>query len=131
MRSLITFLIALLLPSWAFAVECRDEPGNVDTECFTAQWDREIENADRELNVVYKKLLKSIDDENTKADLIKAQRAWVTFYQLDCKARYDLMHIGSSFTKLEVGESCRLDKLKRRISELKDHCGSNLDCRGR
>jgi uncharacterized protein YecT (DUF1311 family) len=131
MRHLVTLLISLLLPSLASAAECRDEPGNVDTECFQAQWDREIKNADKELNAVYKNLLKSIDDENTKADLIKAQRAWLTFYQLDCKARYDLMHIGSSFTKWEVGESCRLDKLKRRITELKDHCGSDLNCRGR
>jgi uncharacterized protein YecT (DUF1311 family) len=90
MRHLITLLISLLLPYLASAAECRDEPGNVDIECFEVQWDREIKNADKELNAVYKKLLKSIDDENTKADLIKAQRAWVTFYQLDCKARYDL-----------------------------------------
>ena len=131
MRSLNTLLVAIAISSSASAGDCRDEPGNVDTECFSAQWAREIRNADRELNAAYKKLLKSIEDDRTKADLINAQRAWVTFYQLDCKARYDLLHIGSSFTKLEVSESCKLDKLKRRLTELKEHCGGDLDCRGR
>lgn len=131
MHSFTTILIAILASSTISAAECRDEPGNVDTGCFVAQWATDIKSADKELNAAYKKLIKSITDESTKADLVNAQRAWLMFYQLDCKARHDVMHIGSSFTKLEVSESCKLDKLKRRIVELKEHCGSELDCQGR
>lgn len=131
MHALSALIPLFMLASSAFAAECRDEPGNVDIKCLQAQSEREIADADKELNAAYGILIESIDDASAKTDLIRAQRAWLTYYQLDCKVRYDLMHVGSAFTKSEVFDSCRLDKLKRRVAELKEHCGDSLDCRGR
>lgn len=81
-----------------------------------------FKKADAELNRTYTKLLASLDDE-ARAKLKAAQRAWVVFrdaeaeYQMDAEAR------GGSMAAM-IYEGTRARLTKARIAQLKESSGN-------
>jgi len=81
-----------------------------------------FKKADAELNRTYSMLLASLDDE-ARAKLKAAQRAWVVFrdaeaeYQMDAEAR------GGSMASM-IYEGTRARLTKQRIAQLKEQSGN-------
>lgn len=73
----------------------------------------EAEAADRKLNAVYKKLMAALDDEG-KALLKAAQRAWLNYRDAETKFAEDEMRGGSAAPLLHFGTMARLTESRTR-----------------
>jgi len=105
--------------------ECDTDPNIVMTECI---WDH-YEAADAELNEVWKQVLTTIGPSESmsaeqaaewKAELVAAQRSWVTFKDKDCKGAVAYERFGGSDANAAIGAclfnhtSARTDDLRQR-----------------
>jgi len=77
----------------------------------------EFDKADAELNKVYAKVLAKLDEEG-KAKLKAAQRAWVAFRDAQAEMDADLMRGGSAAPLLRAGSLT--GTTKKRVQDLKD-----------
>lgn len=90
---------------------------------------QEFEAADRELNRVYRALLKrldairapDVDHVAVRKLLVEAQRNWVAFRKNDCMALYKLYEGGSIRNAQYLG--CMAVHTEKRMAELKDWDG--------
>jgi uncharacterized protein YecT (DUF1311 family) len=73
---------------------------------------------DKELNVVYRKVLASQSDEQRKY-LRDSQRVWLQFRQLECDARYKMVNPGDAVLISNVWQGCINGMTKSRIEDLK------------
>ena len=105
--------------------ECDTGPNIVMTKCI---WDR-YEAADAELNEVWKQVLATIAPSEFmsaeqaaawKAELVAAQRSWVTFKDKDCKGAVAYEWFGGSGANAAIGaclynhSAARTDDLRQR-----------------
>ena len=86
------------------------------------QAERDAAKADKALNVVYKKLLASVDDEGAKL-LKDSQRAWIAFRDAEAKFAADEARGGSMAPMLYSGTLSRLTE--ERVKQLKEHLGDS------
>ncbi len=77
--------------------------------------DRELAKSDAALNQTYRKLVADLDDEH-RALLQKAQRAWVAFRDADCDLDASVA-LGGSMHPMLVAE-CRAAMTGARVKEL-------------
>ncbi len=108
----ITCLIFLLLSAICFSQSLTGED-----ELYNL-----YQKADKELNVVYIKLKKELN-ENDKKNLIEAQKAWIKFRDLNCKFRsQDPGDGGGPYTnKMKI--DCLIQETEKRTKELKGLIG--------
>jgi uncharacterized protein YecT (DUF1311 family) len=107
---------------WAPPSPCDDSPTPEFGVCF----EREQKKADTALNAAYKRAMDFIDkDEDTnagqkkqwKADLVKAQRAWIAFRDANCGAvTADEFHSRNGMGPAMA--ACQLDMTVLRTDEL-------------
>jgi len=86
---------------------------------MTANARAEFDKADKELNVVYQKVLKSMDDDISKQKFIAVQKAWLKYR--DAQAELDAdSERGGSLANQIFAES-ETETTKARISQLKKY----------
>lgn len=68
--------------------QCLDSPDGQSTAGMVQCAGAELEVQDRALNAAYRDLISDMNARQ-KANLLKAQRAWIAFRDADCQARYD------------------------------------------
>lgn len=77
----------------------------------------EFEYADKKLNIIYRKIMFSLNDVE-KNKLRRAQRAWIVFRDLDCAWAFDAEPI-----------DCMIDRTDNRTRELKESLFSDIQGR--
>jgi uncharacterized protein YecT (DUF1311 family) len=75
--------------------------------------------ADMELNETYQALMKQLTTKTAREKLIKAQRAWIAFRDLECEYSSDGWSGGSGHGMIVV--SCYASLSKERTAHLKEH----------
>lgn len=107
------------------AVDCNSAQSTYEMNVCS---DRELQSADAELNLIYKKALEHVaqngsekpyDAESWQKALRESQRAWIAFRDADCKGLVPMAWSGGSGTTVEV-LGCMIDKTKTRSQELRD-----------
>lgn len=68
--------------------KCLESPDGQSTAGMVQCAGAELEVQDRALNAAYRDLVSDMNARQ-KANLLKAQRAWIAFRDADCQARYD------------------------------------------
>lgn len=68
--------------------QCLESPDGQSTAGMVQCAGAELEVQDRALNAAYRALTGDMNARQ-KANLVKAQRAWIAFRDADCQARYD------------------------------------------
>ena len=86
---------------------------------MTAQAWADFDKADKELNEVYQKILKTLDDDITKKKFVDAQKAWIKFRDAQGAFDSDEMRGGSGEPMLLAGSET--ETTKARIAELKKY----------
>ena len=98
----------------------------LNTQAINACGVKTLKEKDKELNTVYQKLMKSLapsdkfDDTDyisVKAQLTKAQRAWIVYRDNDCKARYTQSAAGT--IRGAVYNGCMAERTEQRTKELR------------
>lgn len=127
MKKLHCLGIALLLLSGAVFAQA-PEPCRTRTTIEINQCAQQaLARKDKELNVAYQALLKSLDPSGkseqvdyagTRRLLQQAQRAWVQFRDNDCKAKYTL-NAGGTVRDI-VALSCQIEHTEQRTKQLKE-----------
>ena len=112
MKSIARIAALLLLLSASLFAQSQQE--------MNFQAERDAAKADKALNVVYKKLLASVDEEGAKL-LKDSQRAWIAFRDAEAKFAADEARGGSMATMLYSGTLARLTE--ERVKQLKEHLG--------
>jgi uncharacterized protein YecT (DUF1311 family) len=98
---------------------CGDaETQDVMNACFAM----EFKNADMEMNSAYQLTLKRLDREDQE-QVRAAQRAWLQYRDLHCKAVGSLQAGGGSLEPTEI-LSCRSDVTKERTKEIQNGYGT-------
>jgi uncharacterized protein YecT (DUF1311 family) len=92
---------------------------------MTAQSWAEFEKADKELNAVYQKVMKTMDDDVARKKLIAAQKAWVAFRDAQAELDADAERGGSLSN--QVRAISETDLTKARIAELKKYLADQQD----
>ncbi|MBV8970950.1 MAG: DUF1311 domain-containing protein [Sphingomonadaceae bacterium] len=95
---------------------CLDKADGVTVamhNCYAAGFQR----ADARLNAVYRRALKELEPP-VRARLVAAQRAWVTFRDLDCRVAAE-REAGGSMAPLAIDE-CAIRHTLVRIDDLSD-----------
>ncbi|GJD54061.1 hypothetical protein OPKNFCMD_6842 [Methylobacterium crusticola] len=126
------FLSAVLLApvTSAWAGSCADAPNQMEaTSCASEQF----ATADAELNRLYGVLRTKLDVPGQR-NLVAAQRAWITFRDLECNLRtgYDPGDpaAGGTIASMLVGE-CRTELTRQRSRDLQAQIrcpGGDLSC---
>jgi uncharacterized protein YecT (DUF1311 family) len=83
----------------------------------------QFDKADKELNEVYQKVMKSIDDDVTKKKVIAVQKAWLVLRDAQADLDADAER-GGSLAKLLWAQS-ETEMTKARIVELKKYLADN------
>jgi uncharacterized protein YecT (DUF1311 family) len=86
-----------------------------------------LDKADAKLNKIYKKVLaeyslpddESITRSEVRKRLLAAQKAWITFRDNDCEARYTIDASGS--IRILSYLDCMIDKTEKRTVELEQY----------
>lgn len=78
----------------------------------------EFQKVDKELNIVYQKVVKATDDAKQLSKLKAAQNNWIKFRDSDCNFVASVYE-GGSMQPL-VANKCMIDRTKSRIKELKE-----------
>jgi len=124
--ALLIVLLATIAPASLAATECSDKP-----ECWPdgsamrtgLQAGVDLKKADRELNVTYQRIVKSLpddqDDNYPRRALVAAQREWVKFRDANCAAIGEVSG-GVRMWKSAYDGLCQLDMTKARTAELKN-----------
>ena len=95
-------------------------PNSSETQCFITA----SQNADKELNSFYGKLIAHLSPEDRK-NLQAAQRLWVQFRDANCKAEYNLYGGGSAGPTVRA--ACIEAVTRHRTAELKVMYSWTLD----
>ena len=116
MRIWIATLTLIAVPSLVSAgADCKDPRARYeDLGCVSQALDR----ADKELNDTYKALLTGVDQEG-KAKLKDAQRAWIQFRDADTALAYRISGEGGSLGGL-IAMNHKLDLTTERTRQLKE-----------
>lgn len=92
---------------------------------------KEFEKKDKELNVAYQALMKSltpskpigtINHAEVRAQLIKAQQNWIQFRDNDCNAKYQLRQDGSIRNLVAI--ACKSEHTELRTKQLRNWTGA-------
>ncbi len=86
---------------------------------MTQQAWAEFDKADKELNVAYQKVLKSMDDDIAKQKLIAEQKAWVKFRDAEAEVDADPER-GGSLAYMILAQS-ETELTKTRTAQLKKY----------
>ncbi len=127
MKSII-IILAALLPLAAQAQEHEDPCANAESTMEINDCMRGVfEQADAELNRVYRAVMASIDEadhvpadkrKEWKQQLREAQRDWVSFKEKDCEVVYYEWWLGSGANAAALG--CLISKTETRTNDLKE-----------
>ena len=87
----------------------------------------ELDEAERELNQAYQKLVKQLSQPDTETDnftelrqsLKEAQRAWTKFREMDCDTQFLLYGSGTMRTVAYLG--CMRERAEQRTKELNQY----------
>ncbi|MBV7536705.1 DUF1311 domain-containing protein [Duganella sp. sic0402] len=112
------FLISLLLAASAssvYALDCKTASATPELNECAAIEQKKVED---QLNQIYQRSIKAIDEPDTKKALIAAQRAWIKFREADCKAVYERYKQGTARTMMFIG--CMRGHAENRIKDLAD-----------
>ncbi len=123
-----TLLAALVALSLGNAAAQPSDPCETQSTTLeiNACAERTLKAQDRELNDVYRSLLASLapsdkDDPTAYAEakkkLITAQRAWISYRDNDCGAKFSLHALGTIRTAVYLG--CLAERTEQRIKELR------------
>jgi uncharacterized protein YecT (DUF1311 family) len=93
-------------------------PAQSQSEMTQQAW-AEFDKADKELNEVYQKILKPLDDDITKKKFVDAQKAWLKFRDAQGAFDSDEMRGGSGEPMLLAASET--ETTKARIVELKKY----------
>lgn len=118
MRYLLTaaalFAVAGLWAPPVLAQDCTDATQMGLDECAGAAYKK----ADAELNLVYGRIVARLTkDAGTKAKLVTAQKAWITFRDTECAFRASAVEGGSMYAMAMA--LCLADATKQRVAELR------------
>lgn len=105
----------LFSTQFAYASSCheRTESNAELTDCLR----REYRSADRELNRVYQRIMRSIRSKEEKRELRQAQREWIRYKTRDCRAAASQYGGGSGGPAAEY--ECLGDRTRTRTQELR------------
>ena len=96
--------------------QCLDSPEGGSTMGMVQCAGAELEVQDKALNAAYRDLVADMNPRQ-KANLVKAQRAWIAFRDADCGARYDPDWGTNSTINANM---CMLQRTVERTIELED-----------
>lgn len=125
MKKKVLIIAALLMSNAAIATEgsessysknynkCMD--GATATPDIIVCIDAEFKLQDDELNFVYKQVTKDMSADR-KSLLLKAQKAWISYKESNCKFYFD--PDGGSMSQIDANQ-CLLDMTAGRLKELK------------
>lgn len=118
MLSKIFFSLLLLVTfagrSHAQSVDCSNAVTQTDMNICSA---KEFTAADKELNALYKQLIRRLAPE-LKAALTQSQRKWIAFRDQEAKI-YALLYQGGSMAPLAINNS-KTQSTRARIKQLKE-----------
>ncbi|MGL5488057.1 MAG: lysozyme inhibitor LprI family protein [Shewanella sp.] len=123
-------LVLIILCGNAFAIDCEKAMSTPDiNECARIAQ----EKVEKNLNIVYRRVLKQIENINKnpeteaqvdfKKTFIEAQRLWVKFREADCQNVYKF-NSGGTIRGLAF-ISCMQSRAEQRIKELGEYEGTN------
>jgi uncharacterized protein YecT (DUF1311 family) len=127
MRCLIPLLAVLVLPAAAQARQPDPCAQAVSTIDVNTCMEKVLKARDRELNVAYQDLLKTLvkseagdttDYARVRKELTAAQRAWVQYRDNDCNAQYTYHAQGTYRGPRYLG--CMVERTEQRTRELLD-----------
>jgi uncharacterized protein YecT (DUF1311 family) len=125
MRQLMAPLLLATLPAATIAV-ARDacDPSNLGQQAMTtcAGWD--FEKAEAKLVALFKEQLNAEDNAETKALLVRSQKAWVVYRDAECDYAASAS-LGGSIYPMLVSQ-CQTHLTEARMKELRD----DLICEG-
>lgn len=75
----------------------------------------DFKKVDKELNIVYNKLLKMLTSEEKKL-LVKAQKDWIKFRDSHCE--FEILEFGGGSIEPLIKYNCLQDKTEERIEDL-------------
>lgn len=118
-------LVLLAYSSFGFALDCEKALTTLD---INACGKIELDKIELELNQVYSRVLKKMDEiskdhsnisdkSKLKKSFIDAQRFWVKFRQADCDTTYTFWSDGTIRGSMYL--ACMTDRANKRIKELK------------
>jgi|SRR3989344_2683202 len=126
-RLLAAGLLALSIEAYAEPeknIDCTNAFSTPDIEqCASIS----LENTEKELNLAYKTLVKSLSQPNTEYDnyteyrkkILIAQRAWIKYREADCAAQYEMHRSGTIRNSIYL--ACKEERAKQRIKELTNY----------
>jgi len=121
---ILVITVACMCPVSAFSLDCKNAANTLDiNECASI----EQKNVESRLNSAYQKAVSEmgqldakIDNSyEIKKDFINAQRAWIKFRDLDCKAIYTRWSSGTVRTLKYI--ACMQSHAEQRIRELESY----------
>ena len=109
---------AVFLFSFSLNAVASDYCGNVlnQEKLITCLGD-EYSNVDKNLNITYTKLRKSISNSGSEK-LKEAQKSWLIFRDKDCEFQASAAEGGQAYQPLYI--SCQIEKTTTRTDELKN-----------
>jgi uncharacterized protein YecT (DUF1311 family) len=118
MRTTLAFLV---LAAMAFAGSTLSSRAQSQNEMTQQAW-ADFDKADKELNVVYQKILKTLDDDITRQKFIAAQKAWLKYRDTQGAFDSDEMRGGSGEPMLLAASEtettkARIEQLKKYLAE--------------
>lgn len=111
-----TLLVPFAIAGLLAAVPCQRIFAQNQHE-MTQSATKDFEKADAELNRVYKKLLDSLDEDG-KAKLVKAQRAWIAYRDAESEFAADEARGGSMAPMLLYGAQAKMTR--QRVAALRE-----------
>ncbi len=84
---------------------------------MTAQAEADFEKADKELNAVYQKVMKSAEDDVARKKLAAAQKAWIRFR--DAQAEFDADEFRGGTMAPQIYAISETETTDERIASLK------------
>jgi len=125
-KLLITMLL-FLYAHGVLALDCENESTTLE---INACGQIELDKAEQELNQVYARVLKKMDEiskspsqisdkSGLKMSLIDAQRLWVKFRKADCDTTY--IYFSDGTIRQSMYLSCMINKATKRTDELKSY----------
>lgn len=120
-------LVIYLIQFHVYANEYDDNctSSSIDTYCLDLRESMAYEKVDKDLNIIYKKIitkLSSKEEKNNfvnynelKQSLIKAQKQWIVFRDLDCNAWSNIneMGTGRNQTEMQCLKNRTIDRIKQ------------------
>lgn len=89
--------------------------------CEIAEMEQIKNESDKQLNQIYSNYIKKYSGKDREA-WVKAERAWVVFFQAQCSAEAFNHWAGSNTTKQLGYLTCLNSEIKKRIEVLKSFC---------